>query len=119
MNKFKMLLGLRVIVAVLLVWGSSTAIAQLLVMTIANDDSAINHYPGPDGLIGNGDDVVSNALTTVQMSAPNANGSFGHNAFVFSAVRKNCNATTVIRMPMTNNNHLKWARSQEHGFSIL
>lgn len=43
----------------------------------------VNHYPGLDGLIGNGDDVVSASLTSIRSSAPNANGSYSHNSFLF------------------------------------
>lgn len=57
--------------------------AHAVLMTIAQDDSAVNHYPGPDGLIGNGDDVISDQLSSVQGSGPNAKGSLGHNAFDF------------------------------------
>jgi hypothetical protein len=73
-----------VVVAVsALVFGTSQASAQTTIMTIAKKDTQINHYPGPDGLIGNADDVVSSDLTTTQSSAPNANGSYGHNSFLF------------------------------------
>ncbi|NND43812.1 MAG: hypothetical protein HKN58_00715 [Xanthomonadales bacterium] len=61
--------------------------AQAVLMTIAQDASVVNHYPGPDGLIGNGDDVVSDAVTTVQSSAPNSSGSYGHNAFNFGGAQ--------------------------------
>ena len=57
-----------------LVASSPLAIAQTVVMDIAKDATMVNHYPGLDGLIGNADDVVSAALTTMQQSAPNSNG---------------------------------------------
>ena len=64
--------------------GVATVVAQEANMTIASDDSQLNHYPGPDGLVGTGDDVVSGALTSIQSSAPNAGGSYGYNAFKFT-----------------------------------
>lgn len=75
--------------------------AHAVLMTIPQDASAVNHFPGPDGLIGNGDDVVSDQLSTVQGSAPNANGSLGHNAFDFGgdqdpAIPTDYNAITFV-----------------------
>ena len=75
---------LPVIAALALLLASPLGFAQAVVMNIASDAGNVNHYPGPDGLIGNGDDVVSGGLTTVQSSAPNVNGSFGHNSFRFT-----------------------------------
>jgi hypothetical protein len=66
--------------------GVATVVAQEANMTIASDDSQLNHYPGPDGLVGTGDDVVSGALTSIQSSAPNAGGSYGFNAFKFAPI---------------------------------
>ena len=60
-----------------------TVEAQTVELTIASGMEYINHYPGPDGLIGNGDDVVSGDLASVQGSAPNANGGLGQNSFRF------------------------------------
>ena len=47
------------------------------------DPSVVNHYPGPDGLMGNTDDLVS-AATTLSTSDPNVPGAFSYNAFDFS-----------------------------------
>ena len=57
--------------------------AQTIELYIGQGEDFLNHYPGPDGLIGNGDDVVSASLTSIQSSAPNSTGSLGHNAFFF------------------------------------
>lgn len=75
--------------------------AHAVMMTIAQDDSAVNHFPGPDGLIGNGDDVISDQLSSVQGSAPNGNGSLAHNAFNFgggqdAAIPTGYNAITFV-----------------------
>ncbi len=45
--------------------------------------SVVNHYPGPDGLVGNADDIVS-ASTTLSSSDPNIPGAFSYNAFDFT-----------------------------------
>lgn len=74
----------RVALAALLALASSLVMAQSAVLTIASDPTQVNHYPGPDGLIGNGDDVVSASNSAVQNSAPNTPGSYGFNAFKFS-----------------------------------
>jgi hypothetical protein len=78
--------SLRLLSTALLVLllGTTLANAQTTVMTIVKDAANVNHYPGMDGLIGNGDDVVSGSLTTIQSSAPNANGSYSHNSFLFA-----------------------------------
>jgi plastocyanin len=56
-----------------------------LVMSIAGGESFVNHYPGPDGLIGTADDVVSGALSNRRQSEPNHYGTLGYNAFAFSS----------------------------------
>lgn len=58
---------------------------ETLVMSIAGGESFANHYPGADGLIGTGDDIVSGALTNRQQSGPNLHGTLGYNAFTFSS----------------------------------
>lgn len=65
---------------------AGSVIAQEANMTIVSDDSQLNHYPGPDGLVGTGDDVVSDGLTSIQSSAPNSGGSYGFNAFKFTPI---------------------------------
>lgn len=62
---------------------ASEAMAEIAGMVIATDPSQVNHYPGLDGLIGTGDDVVSNLSTGVNASRPNTGGSYGYNAFKF------------------------------------
>jgi len=62
---------------------ASEAMAEIAGMVIATDPSQDSHYPGPDGLIGTGDDVVSNLPTGVNGSGPNVEGSYGYNAFKF------------------------------------
>jgi len=57
--------------------------AQTVDLTISSGTDFINHYPGPDGLIGNNDDVISDQLTAIQGSEPNRKGSLGHNSFLF------------------------------------
>ncbi len=57
--------------------------AQTVDMTILSNPAAINSYPGNDGLVGNGDDVVSSQTTTNNGSGPNTSGSYGYNAFNF------------------------------------
>lgn len=47
---------------------------------------AVDHFPGPDGLIAIGDDVVSPATSVVSGSEPNTIGTLSYNAFAFSAV---------------------------------
>jgi len=46
---------------------------------------AVTHFPGPDGLIATGDDVVSPATSATSGSAPNTLGTLSYNAFAFSA----------------------------------
>lgn len=60
--------------------------AQEDVLVIASDNAVVNHYPGPDGLIGNADDVVSGNPSASQSSDPNGQGSYGFNAFAFSGM---------------------------------
>ena len=49
--------------------------AQQVEMTILSNQADINTYPGNDGLVGTGDDVVSSNQTSNNASAPNAMGS--------------------------------------------
>ena len=44
--------------------------AQTVDLTISSGTDFINHYPGPDGLIGNNDDVISDQLTAIQKFIP-------------------------------------------------
>ncbi|MBT8062472.1 MAG: hypothetical protein HKO64_02015 [Xanthomonadales bacterium] len=81
--KQKMRIMVRVAFTVALILACNQVMAQSAVLTIASDPSQVNHYPGPDGLIGNGDDVISASNSTVQNSSPNSIGSYGFNAFLF------------------------------------
>jgi len=85
-NKIRLAPGASLITLLLTLLLGSTALAATRQMMIAADETAINHYPGPDGLIGNADDVVSGAPTAANQSAPNGMGSLGHNSFAFAGV---------------------------------
>lgn len=43
---------------------------------LSGDSTAVNHYPGPDGMVLTGDDVVSADITTFIGSDPNFRGAF-------------------------------------------
>lgn len=43
---------------------------------VAGEPAAVNHYPGPDGRVGNGDDVISAQPTAIIGSDPNVHGSY-------------------------------------------
>ncbi len=92
-------------------WTSLLALALPLAvhadtLTIATDADLVNHFPGPDGLIGTNDDVVSAAASSVQGSEPNTVGSTGYNAFQFSSqadasMPTGTNAITFVRGTVT------------------
>lgn len=84
MHGLKTPFSIRLALMLMLVVAAGPVLAQTAVLNIANDPSQLNHYPGPDGLVGTGDDVVSGSNTTLQNSAPNAVGSYGFNAFKFA-----------------------------------
>ena len=48
---------------------------------VAGEPAAVNHYPGPDGRVGNGDDVISAQPTTIIGSDPNVHGSYSFAAY--------------------------------------
>lgn len=74
---------MKIIFIMMCILFSGVLMAQQLEMNILTDSSVNNSYPGKDGFVGTADDVVSTALTTNNGSAPNANGSYGYNAFNF------------------------------------
>lgn len=61
--------GLALAVAV--VAAPVPALAQTVYEALVADPAVLHHYPGPDGLIGTGDDVVDAAPTVVIGSDPN------------------------------------------------
>ena len=85
-----------------LVFSLSTSAQALTLDLVINDPNALNHYPGPDGLIGTADDVVSALPTTLNASGPNVLGSYSYNAFDFGsgatdpALPTGKNAVTLI-----------------------
>ena len=85
--KFKSLNGFSslLVMAALYLLTPLAAQAEELVFDILLDNSAMNAYPGTDGLIGTADDVVSNQPTTANTSGPNTNGSYSYNAFDFGS----------------------------------
>lgn len=48
---------------------------------LAGDPAAAHHYPGPDGRVGTGDDVVSAAPTGIIGSDPNVHGTYSFAAY--------------------------------------
>ena len=60
-----------------------SAHAEVLKFEILQDKSALNSYPGTDGLIGTVDDVISALPSAVNGSGPNVDGSYSYNAFDF------------------------------------
>lgn len=68
--------------AVLLAFSLQATIAQSE-FTLKNATALLDHWPGPDGAIGTGDDVVSSTPSTTNQSAPNASGALSYNAFDF------------------------------------
>jgi len=65
-----------ILVSVLVGNGASAQVYELL----AGDSAALNHYPGPDGLVVTADDTVSADITTVLGSDPNFHGAFSYAA---------------------------------------
>jgi len=64
---------------IVLVWlvFTGAVFAQQVEMTVLTHPTAVNRYPGADGLVGNSDDVVSSGRTPTAGSAPNSLGSYG------------------------------------------
>jgi uncharacterized repeat protein (TIGR01451 family) len=61
------------------VFAVATALAQVPTYVLMPGGSGIvNHYPGADGLVGTGDDVVSHEITTIVGSDPNHRGMYSH-----------------------------------------
>ena len=53
--------------------------AEIATYTIVDSDAAmVDHWPGLDGWIGTGDDLVSGAPSTIHGSAPNGAGSYSY-----------------------------------------
>jgi len=50
---------------------AATAQAQTVYTALVGDPAVFNHYPGPNGLVGDGDDVVSGDVTSIIGSDPN------------------------------------------------
>lgn len=50
---------------------------------LATDSSMVNHWPGPDGLIGTADDIVDGGATTIGGSGPNVPGGLSQVSFDF------------------------------------
>jgi len=67
-----------VLVLALAVAASGLAGAQTSYDSIDGDPAVLHHYPGPDGLIGNGDDVASTAPSGFIGSDPNYIASYAH-----------------------------------------
>ncbi len=57
--------------------------AQVTYNLITAQAGALNHYPGTDGLLATGDDLISSSASSVFSSAPNSLGSYSYNAFDF------------------------------------
>ena len=74
---------ITILLAAALLLAPALSQAQTIELHIGQGGDFLNRYPGPDGLIGNADDIVSADLTSIQGSAPNVSGSLGHNAFFF------------------------------------
>jgi len=71
-------------VLVLLLFASPAGAAQVSYSLITGEPAALNHYPGLDGLLATGDDLISAAPTATNASAPNSLGTYSYNAFDFS-----------------------------------
>ncbi len=83
-------LSWRLLTAVLLLTLAGGALAAERIFTIVTDIGMVNHWPGPDALIGTIDDHVSGDNIEGWSgpgsgSYPNANGSYSYNAFDFGA----------------------------------
>jgi len=77
-------LGRQLLLAALLMVMASGALAVTeRIFTVVTNGGMVNHWPGPDGLIGTIDDHVSGANSPVHDSLPNENGSLSYNAFWF------------------------------------
>lgn len=50
---------------------------------LLTDPSAVSRWPGADGLIGTGDDIIDGTATTIGGSGPNTVGGFSHVSFDF------------------------------------
>ena len=66
---------------------------------IYNGSSPLNHWPGPDGLIGTADDLISSASSPKYTSGANSLGSLSYNAFDFTGTGSNPE-TTRLPNPM-------------------
>ena len=64
------------------------------------DASIINHWPGPDGLIGTADDLVDGNPSPINGSSANSPSSFSYNAFDFDGVNTGQTETTRLPSPM-------------------
>lgn len=64
-----------------------------------NGSSPLNHWPGPDGLVGTGDDLISSASSPKYFSGANSLGSLSYNAFDFTGIGSNPE-TTRLPNPM-------------------
>ena len=76
-------LGPQILSAALILSLAGGALADTRIYTIVTDVGMVNHWPGPDALIGTGDDLVSASNSPLNNSLPNANGSYSYNAFYF------------------------------------
>lgn len=66
----------------------SIAFAQIttaapVLYELASDSSMINHWPGPDGMVGTADDIIDGAAVTVGGSGPNTPGALSSGSFEF------------------------------------
>lgn len=59
------------------------AVAVPITYELASDPSMINHWPGPDGIVGTPDDVVDGGAFTVANSPPNTPGALSQGSFDF------------------------------------
>lgn len=80
---------------------ASPALAALTSFQVVATGDLVNHYPGMDGQVGTGDDVVSGSPTATYGSAPNGTGSLSFNAFNFggaadSSLPPDRNAVTFL-----------------------
>ncbi|MBN2163787.1 MAG: hypothetical protein JXR25_14960 [Pontiellaceae bacterium] len=76
----KSVMSLLILTAAMLV---HLATAAPVLYELASDSSMINHWPGPDGMVGTSDDVVDGTVFSVGGSGPNTPGALSSGSFDF------------------------------------
>jgi hypothetical protein len=84
-----MRLGTVLVLSAVVLAAPHLAFSEAIEHPLVNGDPVVlDSWPGPDGLIGTGDDVVNANLSSVNFSAPNSMRSFSYNAFDFDGTNQ-------------------------------